>query len=73
MAEADKTADKSKDSWQAVAEYESDELASGSEDEKRLKKARKAAGCKTCQKELSPVIVERNRELLWALMVSFFW
>jgi len=46
-----KIADKSKDGWQAVAEYESDELASGSEDEKRLKKAREAAGRKRHHKE----------------------
>ena len=38
--------DTRKDGWQVVAEYESDELASGSEDEKRLKKARVAAGRK---------------------------
>ena len=46
-----KIADKSKDGWQVVAEYESDELASGSEDEKRLKKAREAASRKRRQKE----------------------
>ena len=46
-----KIADKSKDCWQVVAEYESDELASGSDDEKRLKKAREAAGRKRRQKE----------------------
>ena len=38
-----KIADKSKDGWQVVPEYESDE--------KRLKKAWKAAGRKRCQKE----------------------
>ena len=32
-------ADRSKDSWLIVQEYESDDLASNSEDEKRLKKA----------------------------------
>ena len=41
-----KIADKSRDGWQVVAEYESDELASGSEDEKRLKKVREAASRK---------------------------
>ena len=46
-----KIADKSKDGWQVVAEYESDDLASGSEDEKRLKKAREAASRKRRQKE----------------------
>ena len=46
-----KIADKSKDGWQVVAEYETDELASGLEDEKRLKKAREAAGRKRRQKE----------------------
>ena len=34
-----------------VAEYESDELASGSEDEKRPKKAREAASRKRRQKD----------------------
>ena len=46
-----KIADKSKDGWHVVAEYESDELALGSEDEKRLKKAREAAGRKRRQKD----------------------
>ena len=46
-----KIADKSRDGWQVVAEYESDELASGSEVEKRLKKAREAAGRKHRQKD----------------------
>ena len=46
-----KIADKSRDGWQVVAEYETDELASGSEDEKRLKKAREAASRKRRQKE----------------------
>ena len=46
-----KVADKSRDRWQVVAEYESDELASGTEDEKRPKKAREAASCKRRQKE----------------------
>ena len=39
-------ADKSKDGWYVVEEYEPDELASGSEDDKRLKKAREAASKK---------------------------
>ena len=42
---------KSRDGWQVVAEYESDELASGSEDEKRLKKARETASRKRRQKD----------------------
>ena len=46
-----KIADKSKDGWQAIAEYESGELASSSKDEKRLKKAREAASRKRRQKE----------------------
>ena len=44
-----KIADKSRDGWQVVAEYGSDELASGSEDEKRLKKARETASRKRRQ------------------------
>ena len=35
-------ADKSIDGWKVVDDYVSDELASGSEDEKRLKKAKEA-------------------------------
>ena len=35
-------ADRSKDGWQVVHEYESDELASDSDDEKRIRKARNA-------------------------------
>ena len=46
-----KIADKSRDGWQVVAEYESDELASGSVDEKRLKKARETASRKRRQKD----------------------
>ena len=46
-----KIADKSRDGWQVVAEYESDELATGSEDEKRLKKARETASRKRRQKD----------------------
>jgi len=46
-----KIADKSRDGWQVVVEYESDELASGSEDKKRLKKVREAASRKRRQKE----------------------
>lgn len=39
-------ADKSADSWKVVDEYVSDELASGSEDEKRLKEAKEASSRK---------------------------
>ena len=42
-------ADKSTDGWKVVDEYVSDELASGSEDEKRLKKAKDAASRKRRQ------------------------
>ena len=38
-----KIADKSKDGWLVVEEYESDDLASDTDDEKRLKKARSVA------------------------------
>jgi len=44
-----KIADKSTDGWKVVDEYFSDELASGSEDEKRLKKAKEAASRKRRQ------------------------
>ena len=41
-----KIADRCKDGWQVVEEYESDELVSNSGDEKKLKKAKEAAGRK---------------------------
>ena len=42
-------ADKSADGWRVVEEYVYDELASGSEDEKRLKRAKDAANRKRRQ------------------------
>ena len=45
-----KITDKSKDGWQVVAKYESDELVSGSEDEKHLKKARETASLNAAKK-----------------------
>ena len=41
-----KISDTYKDGWQVVKEYESDKLASNSEDEKKIKKAKEAAGRK---------------------------
>ena len=38
-----KLADRNKDGWLVVQEYESDDLASNSEDEKKIKKAKSAA------------------------------
>ena len=55
-------ADKNKDGWQVVEEYESDELASGSEDEKRLKKAKEAASRKRKQKEFQTKADDRKRK-----------
>ena len=69
-----KIADKSKDGWQVFAEYESDELASDSEDEKRLKKAHESASRKRRQKDQAKI--ERGpgkrRDLVGALIISFF-
>ena len=45
-----KIADRSEYGWGVVAEYEADDLASGSEDEKRLEKAEKAAERKAFKK-----------------------
>ena len=47
-----KIAERSKDGWLIVQEYESDDLASNSEDVKRLKKAKNAAEKK--KKSLDP-------------------
>ena len=49
-----KIADRNKDGWQVVEEYESDDLASGSDDEKRLKKAKDAVSRKRRQHDLPP-------------------
>ena len=46
-----KIADKCTDGWKVVEEYESDELASDSQDEKKLEKAKEAAGKKRKAKE----------------------
>ena len=46
-----KIADKNKDGWQVVEEYESDELASNSDDEKKLRKAKEAANRKRKTKQ----------------------
>ena len=69
-----KIADKSKDGWQVVAEYESDELASGSEDEKRLKKAsrEKRQAESGARRTNSLVTMEIKQELLLVLTISFF-
>ena len=42
-------ADKSVDGWKVVDEYVSDDLASGSEDDKRLRRARETVGRKRRQ------------------------
>lgn len=44
-----KIADRNKDGWKIVEEYESDDLASDSEDEKRLKRAKEAVSKKRRQ------------------------
>ena len=49
-----KIADRNKDGWQLVEEYESDDLASGSDDEKRLKKAKDAVSRRRRQHDLRP-------------------
>ena len=51
-----KIADRSKDGWLGVQEYESDDLASNSEDEKHLKKVKNAA----------------EKEESWKVEVGFF-
>ena len=46
-----KIADRSEYGWEVVAEYEADELASGSEDKKKIEKAEKAAEGKAQEKK----------------------
>ena len=67
-----KIADKSRDGWQVVAEYESDELATGSEDEKRLKKARETASRERRQKDRQTMSAGKRRGLVEVVIISFF-
>ena len=54
-----KIADRNKDGWKVVEEYESDDIASDSEDEKRLKRAKEAVGRKRRQSLLQ--LPDRNK------------
>ena len=67
-----KIADKSTDGWQVIAEYESDELASGSEDEKHLKNARETASRKRRQKDQKTMSAGKRRGLVEVAIISFF-
>ena len=60
-----KKAHHSKFGWAFVAEYEADELASGSEDERRLEKAEKAE--KAAEKRLAPVRKKARKCIFWPL------
>ena len=72
-----KFADRNKDGWKVVEEYELDEIASDSEDEKRLKRAKEAASRKRRQNLLQlPDCNKRHRfnseadQTLFVLSVS---
>ena len=54
-----KLADRTKDGWQVAQEYESDDLASDSEDEKRIRKAMSAVERK--RKEAKPQISNASK------------
>ena len=57
-----KIADRNKNGWKVVEEYESDDLASDSEDERRLKRAKEAASRKRKPNVFQPVgQVKRQR------------
>ncbi|XP_068673366.1 uncharacterized protein [Montipora foliosa] len=53
-------------------EYESDELASAPKMKNVLRRQGKLRVARDAKKNNSPVIVERNQELLWALIINFF-
>ena len=63
-------ADKNKDDWQIVEEYESDALASNSDNEKKIKKAKEAASRK--RKTKRGVTKRNGRELITLVIISFF-
>ena len=78
-------ADKSADGWKVVDEYVSDELASGSEDEKCLKKAKEAAnrrrrqptqGCRGPDKKFKGTSTLTDQQLFCSELACFlfsFW
>ena len=55
-----KLADRSKDGWLVVQEYESDELASNSEDEKKIRKAKLSAEKKRKESKASSGNASKN-------------
>lgn len=64
-------ADRTKDGWSVVQEYESDDLASDSEDEKRLSKAKNAAEKKRKESKLKYTNSVEKCSSLTAI-ISFF-
>jgi hypothetical protein len=58
-----KIADCNKDGWKVVEEYESDDLASNSEDEKRLKRAKEAVNRKRRQTTFQPSARTKRQRL----------
>ena len=65
-----KLADRSKDGWLVVQEYESDELASNSEDEKKIRKAKLSAEKK--RKESKPSSGNASKKFKSASDVQLF-
>ena len=64
-------ADKNRDGWLVVQEYETDDLASNSEDEKKIRKAKAAAEKK--RKEAKGNIGNTSKKFLSLLVIfSFF-
>ena len=67
-------ADKNKDGWQVVEEYEPDKLASNCDDKKKIKKAKKAASRKRKAKHENKRYEKKKngRDLLTLVIISFF-
>ena len=65
-----KIADKNKDGWLVVQEYQSDDLASDSEDEKKIRKAKAALRRNNEKQRVTAVMLRKNLSLL--VICSFF-
>ena len=68
-----KITDRYKDSWQVLEEYESDQLASKSEDENKLKKVKEVVGRKRkARQESKHIKINGRRFFMLLLTISSF-
>lgn len=68
-----KIADRNKDGWQVVNEYETDDLAMGFEDERKSKKAKEVVNRKRKAKQNTRQHHEKTAEDLLAVFTCLPW